>query len=71
MKYAVVEIKLAMAKGINHKNKVKSKDKTLMLMNENELKLYGDAETVAIELGGKLVGRQGLNKILISRRWNR
>ena len=71
MKYAAVRTDLVQAMGIDCKNKVKSKDESLMLMNENELKLYGDPETVAIELGGELVGRQGMNKILISRRWNR
>ena len=66
MKYAAVRTDLAQAMGIDCKNKVKSKDESLMLVNENELKLYGDPATVAAELGGELVDRQALNKILIS-----
>lgn len=69
MKYAAVKTESAQAKGINCRNKVKSKDESLMLMNENELKLYGDPETVAAELGGELTDRRGLNQILISKAW--
>lgn len=71
MKYAIVKVSLAEKRGIKDRARIKSADQKLMIMNENELKLYGDPSTVATDLGGELTDRVGLNKIIHSRSWTR
>ena len=71
MKYAIVLTELAEAKGIKHRHHKKSADKERMVMNENELKLYGDPHEVATELGGELTDIKSIKQQINNKSWQK
>ena len=40
-----------------------------IILNENELRMLGDATVIAKRLGGELVGRKELNNLINSEVW--
>lgn len=69
MKYAIVNVKLAEELGIEHARHKKSADKKRMVMNENELKLYGDPAQVAEDLDGELMSIDKIQKQINTGTW--
>lgn len=71
MKYAIVNVQSAELKGIKHSRHKKSADKRYMIVNENELKLYGNPDEVATELGGELVDIDSIKKQINTKTWGK
>lgn len=71
MRYAIVQTAKARKMGIAHTHHVKSTDKKSMIMNENELKLYGDPAEVALEMGGELMSNKEIQTIIKSKIWSK
>lgn len=71
MRYAIVNTSKAEEHGFKKAYHVLSNDKKSMIVNENELRVLGDADKEAKRLGGKLMSRKELNNIINSEIWHK
>lgn len=71
MNYAIVNKRIAESSGINVNMHRMNQKKTKIILNENELSLFGDPSSVAKKFGGKLVSRSKLNSLINSETWNK
>lgn len=71
MRYAIVNTSKAEEHGLKKAYHVLSNDKKSMIVNENELRVLGDADKEAKRLGGKLMSRKELNNIINSEIWHK
>lgn len=69
MKYAIVNKRSAESAGIRVTLHRQNPDMTKIILNENELRMLGDATVIAKRLGGELVGRKELNNLINSEVW--
>ena len=69
MKYAIVNKRSAEASGIMVNLHRQNPAKTKIILNENELRMLGDATVIAKRLGGELVGRDELINLINSELW--